>query len=140
MKNTYFLIFLQIFYAKLFCLLFYCCTIGSVGCVLGVFSGGRYALAIGTNLRSGLAYKAKEMGGFSVSDAVRVLLQNALEQPNAKEERKLLKQLLRYNITAYYMIQLHLINTFEEGLKLNDQAHDKANKVLEELLKKTDQT
>ncbi len=95
------------------------------------------SVKISEELQKSLARKAREMGsGFSVSDAVRVLLQNALEQPDAKEDRKLHKQLLRYNITAYYMIQLHLVNTFEEGLKLNDQAHDKASKVLEELLKK----
>ncbi len=95
------------------------------------------SVQISEALQKSLVRKAKEMGGgFSISDAVRVLLQNALEQPDAKDDRKLHKQLLHYCISTYYMVQTHLLSEFEEGDKLNDEAHKKANEVLESLLKK----
>ncbi len=95
------------------------------------------SVKISEALQKSLARKAKEMGaGFSVSDAVRVLLQNALEQPDAKEDWKLHKQLLHYMISTYYMVQTHLLSEFEDGQELNDEAHKKANEVLESLLKK----
>ncbi len=94
------------------------------------------SVQVSDGLYKNLERKAKDMGGFSISDAVRVLLQNALEQPDAKEDRKLHKQLLHYCISTYYMVQTHLLSEFEEGQELNDEAHGKANKVLEGLWKK----
>jgi Arc/MetJ-type ribon-helix-helix transcriptional regulator len=95
------------------------------------------SVQISEALQKSLERKAKDMGGFSISDAVRILLQNALEQPDAKADRKLHKQLLHYSISSYYMVQALLLNEFEEGQALNDEAHEKANGVLEKLLKKT---
>ena len=37
------------------------------------------------------------------------------------------------------MLQAHLLNNFAEGEALNDQAHDKAAKMLQALLKKSTQ-
>ena len=90
-------------------------------------------------LHKNLKQKAKEMGGLKISDTVRILLQNALnvsEQPNNAQIQKLHQQLLHYNIATYYMVQTHLLSEFEEGEELNDEAHQKANKILERLLQK----
>ena len=94
------------------------------------------SVQISEALHKSLERKALEMGGLRISDAVRSLLQNALEQPDVAQDRKLHKQLLHYNIASYYMLQEHLLNNFEEGEALNDQAHDKAAKILQALLKK----
>ncbi len=59
------------------------------------------SVQISEALQKSLVRKAKEMGGFSISNAVQILLQNALEQPDAKEDRKLHKQLLHYIISTY---------------------------------------
>lgn len=93
------------------------------------------SVKISAALQKSLARKAKEMGGLSLSDAVRVLLQDALEQPDDSQDKKLQQQLLHYSLTTYYMLQAHLVNSFDEWEKLNDEAHGQANKVLERLLK-----
>jgi Arc/MetJ-type ribon-helix-helix transcriptional regulator len=94
------------------------------------------SIRLPNHLYEKLEQKAQELGGIGMSDTVRSLLQMALEQPDPKEDKKLLKQLLHYNIATYYMVQTHLLSEFEEGEELNDEAHQKANKILERLLQK----
>ncbi len=97
------------------------------------------SVQITPTLHKSLKQKAKDMGGLKMSDAVRILLQKALDttgQSHYAQEPKLQQQLLHYNITSYYMLQAHLLNSFEEGQQLNDSAHKKASAVLEKLSKK----
>ena len=96
------------------------------------------SVQITPTLHKSLKQKAKEMGGLKMSDAVRILLQNALDtsvQSHPMQHQKLHQQLLHYNITSYYMLQAHLLNSFEEGQQLNDAAHKKAAKILDNLSK-----
>lgn len=83
-----------------------------------------------------LKVKAHEMG-HKMSDALRLLLQDVLEAPQTKAHNKLYQKLLHYNVTTYYLLQSHLLNSFEqEGIELNEQAHQKAQEVLNDLFKK----
>ena len=95
------------------------------------------SVQITPTLHKSLKQKAKEMGGLKISDAVRILLQKALDttQSNDAQIPKLHQQLLHYNITSYYMLQAHLLNSFDEGQQLNDAAHKKAAKILDNLSK-----
>ena len=95
------------------------------------------SVQITPTLHKSLKQKAKEMGGLKMSDAVRILLQNALDTTGHHpiQSQKLPRKLLHYNITSYYMLQAHLINSFDDGQQLNDAAHKKAAKILENVLK-----
>jgi hypothetical protein len=94
------------------------------------------SLRLPHHLYEKLEQKAQALGGIGMSDTVRSLLQMALEQPDPKEDKKLLKQLLHYNIATYYMVQTHLLSEFEEGAALNDEAHEKTNKMMERLFQR----
>ncbi len=94
------------------------------------------SLKISDALYDQLILKAKAMGQLKMSDALRILLQESVQSPRVSSEHRLHRKLLHYQVTTYYMLQAHLINNFDKGLELNEQAHDKAKKVLQTLLKK----
>jgi hypothetical protein len=84
-----------------------------------------------------LQAKAKEMG-HTLSDAIRLLLEDILETPQTKAQNKLYQNLLHYQVSSYYLLQNHLLNSFEkaQGIALNEAAHQKAQAVLTDLFKK----
>jgi hypothetical protein len=86
-------------------------------------------------LQHRLEAKAKHLGNLKISEVVRLLLQEALEQPTTHANHKLNQKLLHYTMTSYYMIQAQLIHSFKEGAELNEAAHQKANHILGELFK-----
>ena len=95
------------------------------------------SVKIPDDLYQKLEQKAKELGQVKMSDALRLLLQDVLGSPDAaKIEQKRYQQLLHYQVTTYHMVQAQLIQTFEQGVALNDKAHKEAQAVLSTLLKK----
>ncbi len=94
------------------------------------------SLKISEGLYQQLKLKAKEMGDLKISDAVRILLRSAIENQAPKDDKKLLKRALHYAITTYYLVQEQLLDSSKKGSSLNDAAHQKADLVIESLLKK----
>lgn len=86
-----------------------------------------------------LKTKAQEMGlpkKGAISEVVRLLLTAALEprepQPNTKVQNKILE----HTVTIYYLLKEYVKNQLgEDGATLNNLAHDKCEKALENLLK-----
>jgi metal-responsive CopG/Arc/MetJ family transcriptional regulator len=95
------------------------------------------SVKIPDDLYEQLEQKAKAMGQVKISDALRLLLQDILQSSTAKTEQKRYQQLLHYQLATYYMVQSHLVQSFEKGLELNDTAHAKAHELLQEILKKS---
>ena len=94
------------------------------------------SVKISEHLNQQLLQKAREMGGIKISDAVRILLQNALEGSTSKNDKNLIKKSLHYAVTSYYMLQEFILTESKEGTALNDAAHEKAEQIVGNLLKK----
>ena len=99
----------------------------------------RFSARIPEHLYQQLKAKAKEMGlpkRRAISEVVRLLLSAALEphepQPNTKVQNKILE----HTVAIYYLLKEYIKDQLgENGATLNNLAHDKCEKVLENILK-----
>jgi hypothetical protein len=82
----------------------------------------------------------QEMGLDNVSDTVRLLLQTALKSQAAITPKStgnsLQKKAACYTIMAYCLIEKFLSTSVKNGQTLTDEAHDKAEKLINSLIQK----
>ena len=99
----------------------------------------RFSARIPEHLYQQLKVKAKEMDlpkKRAISEVVRLLLSAALElsspQPNTKVQHKTLE----HTVAIYYLLKEYVKNQLgDNGAKLNNLAHDKCEKALENILR-----
>ena len=82
----------------------------------------------------------QEMGLDNVSDTVRLLLHSALENQALNcghtTHNKLQKKAASYTIMAYCLIEKFLSTSVKNGQTLSEEAHDKAEKLINSLAQK----
>ena len=82
-------------------------------------------------LYKAIVKKSKELGGLTLSDTVRFLLHSALDG----NEKKVKNKQFQYVTAAYYLLNDFILSLDKGGEKINQKAHEKAEKVVSELLK-----
>lgn len=86
-----------------------------------------------------LKTKGKDMGGLSISDVVRIFLQSSLENPQntfIKNNHSVLqKWSSSYGLMTYCLMEKFLTNAVKNGQSLADEAHEKAEQLINNLLK-----
>jgi hypothetical protein len=99
-----------------------------------------FSAKIPDELYKKLKAKAKEMGlakKNSMSEVVRLLLSAALEPKESQPNTKVQNKILEHTVTIYYLLKEYVKNQLgENGSMLNNLAHDKCEKVLENILRK----
>jgi predicted transcriptional regulator len=82
----------------------------------------------------------QERGLDNVSDTIRLLLHLALENQTTTASKspssRLQKKAASYTIMAYCLIEKFLITSVKNGQILTDEAHDKAEKLINSLIQK----
>lgn len=93
-------------------------------------------------LHKQLELKSQEMENDNISETIRILLGWALEHPQLDELNLIKKKpqteinnerqddILKHLITVYYLIQEQLADLGDKGIKLNNSAHQKADKAI----------
>ena len=92
------------------------------------------SIRVSEELYKGLQLKAEEMGKLKLSDALRILLTEAIEKPMEKK-RKIKDKELQYVITTYYLVKGYITNLGEIGSSINNGAHEAAEQAIANLVK-----
>ena len=99
----------------------------------------RFSARIPEPLYQQLKAKAKEMGlpkKRAISKVVRLLLSAALEPYEPQSNTKVQNKILEHTVAVYYLLKEFVKNQLEDnGAKLNNLAHDKCERALENILK-----
>lgn len=89
-----------------------------------------------------LLLKKEELALDNISDVIRLLLRFALENHNTEiiknHPNKLQKRALSYAIMSYCLLEESVLSLAEDGPILTEQAHSKAEKLINSLLQKID--
>lgn len=81
-------------------------------------------------LRKALVKKTKELGCKKISETIRTLLYEALDDQKIKAKNKE----LQYIATTYYLLSDYIGSMGKQGIKLSNQSHEKAKKAITDLL------
>jgi len=100
------------------------------------------SLRIPKELDKKLELKVKEMNLLkksdeTKSDVIRALLWSALEGDAASPTSKLNAKELQCLVTTYQLLNEYILSLGDKGTKMNNQAHEKANKILAAMMKKS---
>jgi hypothetical protein len=96
---------------------------------------GQLSVIIPKELDHKLKLKAKEMN-LKKSDTIRLLLHSALENDVPSSASKANSKELQCLVTTYHLLNEYLLSLGDKGIKMNNLAHEKANKVIAALIKK----
>jgi antitoxin component of RelBE/YafQ-DinJ toxin-antitoxin module len=91
------------------------------------------SIKVPDDLYEQLKQKAHAMGELKLSDALRILLKAAVENPTDLTNRKAKGKELQYLVTTYYLVNEYITSLEGKGTKLNNAAHKKAEKALADL-------
>lgn len=83
-----------------------------------------------------LLLKKEALGLDNMSDVIRFLLRQSLENPSPTLSDRYQKRALSYSIMSYCLIEEGFLNLAEEGSELCDQALKKAQKLINKELQK----
>jgi len=100
----------------------------------------RISVKLSERLHQQILLIMQELNLDNISDAVRVLLRAAIETQNSPVTKqltdKLQKKAANYSIMAYCLIDKFLSTSVKNGQLLSDEAHDKAEKLIDSLISK----
>lgn len=92
------------------------------------------SVRISDQLQEQLTRKGFEIGVENISDTVRILLQQTLENPNLDLNSTFLQQMAHYAIKTHSIVEIALLSLVVDGKKWRDEAHSKAEKLMSDLL------
>jgi antitoxin component of RelBE/YafQ-DinJ toxin-antitoxin module len=95
------------------------------------------SVRISDQLLEQLIERGVKIGVDNVSDTVRILLQQALENPHLGLDRTLLQQMAHYAFKTHSIVEIALLSLVVEGEKLRDKAHSKAENLMSDLLEES---
>ena len=95
------------------------------------------SLRIPKELDNKLKLKAKEMNLLKKSDVIRALLWSALKEDATSSASKFNAKELQCLVTTYQLLNEYILSLGDKGTKMNNQAHEKANKILAAMVKKS---
>ena len=98
------------------------------------------SLKLSEHLYQEVLLTMQDMGLENVSDTIRALLQAALETPTFSSKKltdKLQKKSATYAIMAYCLMEKFLSTSAKNGQTLSEDAHDKAEKLINNLILKS---
>ena len=99
------------------------------------------SLKLPESLHQQLLLKKQELGKNELSDTIRFLLIEALKKPSIiptqSSTNKLERKAANYTIMAYCLIEKFLSASVKNGQILSDEAHQKAEKLINSLLQKS---
>lgn len=100
----------------------------------------KISLKVSEHLHQQLLITMQEMGLDNVSDTVRLLLHSALENQatvaSESSTNRLQKKAAGYTIMAYCLIEKFLSTSVKNGQTLSNEAHDKAEKLINSMVQK----
>jgi len=100
----------------------------------------RISIKLSERLHQQVLLTMQELNLENISDTIRLLLNSAIEAQNSPTTKQLTDQLQKktahYSIMAYCLIDKFLSTSVKNGQVLSDEAHDKAEKLMNSFISK----